>query len=421
MKYFALHIIRTSLPACLAGFCAVFGVFPARLLAAQVSPASGAYQFEKTGYNPAILAISFTDQDSANALVKGRGNSFLDISLITRQAEPEGRRVEVTASEFQALLRGLYSQLAKQEPLNESNPLSPSRRLYDLLIKPVASELRIHRVTTLLISVERGLQAVPFAALHSGQSFFGDEYSFSITPSLQLTSLAPRSKDSGDALLAGAAAFPGLAPLPLVPQELNAVSQSQKSRIYLDQAFTPNSFLTEASSSQYDRIHIATHAEFLPGGPSKSILYTGGGPMPMNNFAQIRQRRQDSPLDLVTLSACRTALGDSESELGFAGLALQAGSRSAIGTLWYVDDVATSAFFIQFYHFLDKGFPKAEALKATRIAMQLGAVRLDGNNVLGVNNKVLLSGLTESQRRRISSGLMHPFYWSGIELIGTPW
>ena len=79
--------------------------------------------------------------------------------------------------------------------------------------------------------------------------------------------------------------------------------------------------------------------------------------MSMAQFARLRRERQDQPLDLVVLSACRTILGDEDSELGFAGLALQAGARSAIGTLWYVDDVVTSAFFVQFYRFLDQGFP----------------------------------------------------------------
>ena len=83
------------------------------------------------------------------------------------------------------------------------------------------------------------------------------------------------------------------------------------------------------------------------------------------------------------LSACRTALGDSDSELGFAGLALQAGSRSAIGTLWYVDDVATSAYFLQLYRYLDQGVQKADALRATRQAMATGKVRLQGDKVIG--------------------------------------
>ena len=127
------------------------------------------------------------------------------------------------------------------------------------------------------------------------------------------------------------------------------------------------------------------------------------------------------PLDLVVLSACRTLLGDQESELGFAGLALQAGARSAVGTLWYVDDVVTSAFFVQFYRLLDQGLPKAEALQRTRQLFVTGLIRLEGDQVIGPDELPLLTDLTPGQRRRISAGVQNPFFWSGIELIGSPW
>ena len=144
--------------------------------------------------------------------------------------------------------------------------------------------------------------------------------------------------------------------------------------------------------------------------------------MSLRDFANLRQRRAGSaPLELLALSACRTALGDRDSELGFAGLALQAGARSAIGTLWYVDDVATSAFFVQLYRYLDEGLPKAEALQATRRAMASGLIRLNGDQMLGMGDRPLLSGLTTNQQRRVASGLEHPFYWAGITLMGTPW
>ena len=141
----------------------------------------------------------------------------------------------------------------------------------------------------------------------------------------------------------------------------------------------------------------------------------------MSELAALRQKRQGIPLDLVVFSACRTALGDAEAELGFSGLALQAGARSAIGTLWYVDDVATSAYFVQMYRFLADGIPKAEAMQMTRQAFVRGLVRLDGNQVLGVGDVALLSDLNPLQQRRAAAGFSNPFFWAGIELMGAPW
>ena len=143
--------------------------------------------------------------------------------------------------------------------------------------------------------------------------------------------------------------------------------------------------------------------------------------MSMAQLAQLRSERSGAPLDLIVLSACRTLLGDQESELGFAGLALQAGARSAVGTLWYVDDVVTSAFFVQFYRLLDQGLPKAAALQRTRQLFASGAIRLEGDVVLGADETPLLTGLTPAQRRRMAGGGQNPYFWAGIELIGSPW
>ena len=125
-------------------------------------------------------------------------------------------------------------------------------------------------------------------------------------------------------------------------------------------------------------------------------------------------------LDLIVLSACRTLLGDPD-RTWFAGLALQAGARSAVGTLWYVDDVVTSAFFVQFYRLLDLGLPKAEALQRTRQLFASGAIQLQGDVVVGADQAPLLTSLTPAQRRRIAGGVQNPYFWSGIQLIGSPW
>jgi len=234
-----------------------------------------------------------------------------------------------------------------------------------------------------LISADRGLQAIPFAALHDGRRYFGEAYAFSLTPSLALTSLEPPVRQQGKLLAAGSAVFDGLAPLPLVPQELNKVGIAGRKDEELNKAFTPRTLMVQAGDHQYSRVHIATHAEFLPGGPASSRLFSGTVPVPLSDFVKLRRDREGAPLDLISFSACRTALGDAETELGFAGLALQAGARSAVGTLWYVDDVATSAYFVQMYRYLDSGVPKAEALQLTRQAFSRGLVHLEGDKVTG--------------------------------------
>ena len=375
--------------------------------------------FNRAAYTPAILQVRFTEAKGRTTMAGT--DVFLDLTLIPAEAAVVGKRVELSSAQFTALLKQLYSQLSRQEELRLNNPAAPARQLYDLLIRPLAAELEALRITTLLIGADRGLQAVPFAALHSGAGFFGDRYAFALTPSLTLTNLNQAGAGEQRLLLAGASQFEGLAPLPLVPQELRQIASMQTSDLVLNNLFTPATVEQTAAEARYSRIHLATHAEFLPGGPARSRLYTGTAPLPLSSLATLRQRRHGAPLDLITLSACRTALGDADSELGFAGLALQAGARSAIGTLWYVDDVATSAYFIQMYRYLNQGLPKAEALQFTRRDFSGGRVQLVDDKILAADGQVLMAGLSPAQQRRVSAGMVNPYFWSGIELLGSPW
>ena len=423
------HLIQESLrciPCRMASALPKLLAIATSLTAVTVVPVGPLLAFDKASYNPAILSLSFTKEASGDSsespAVPGDADAaFLDLSLITADAPPAGVRVQVSKTFLRDQLREFYRQIAKQASLEVEKPSSPSRQLYALLVAPVRELLQQHKISTVLIAADRGLQAVPYAALHDGRSYFGDQYAFSLTPSVRFTSLAPVGRSKARLLAAGVSDFELLAPLPMAETEVRALAEDRPSDVYLNQAFTPPVLLNQLAAGGSDRVHVATHAEFKPGGPAKARLHTGTQPLSLKEFSKIRNRDDADPIELFSLSACRTALGDGDSELGFAGLALQAGSRSAIGTLWYVDDVATSAFFVQFYRYLDQGLPKAEALQATRRAMQNGLIRLQDDQILGVDGTPLISELTELQQSRIAYGMRHPFFWSGIELIGTPW
>jgi len=124
-------------------------------------------------------------------------------------------------------------------------------------------------------------------------------------------------------------------------------------------------------------------------------------------------------VDLLVLSACRTAFGSVEAELGFAGLAVKAGVKSALASLWSVDDGGSFALMSGFYRQL--GQPdvtiKAEALRRAQIAMLRGEVRVESGE---------LRGLGEGENRPVVSELpdknfSHPYYWAAFTMIGSPW
>ena len=407
-------------------FYLAFGRFPAVAMPTEAAPARThqtpmaalpsppSAVFRPAAYTPAGLRLTFTP------LPGDKSKGFLDFVLIPLQGDVIGKRVDVDTASLRGLLSKFYGQLATQEEFHLADPRLPARQLYAVLIAPVASDLQRLGVTTLLISTDTTLQGIPFAALTDGHRYFGEQYAFSLTPSLRLTPLQPpESRGRLRTLVAGASKFTDLVPLPLVPQELNQLRPGNPD-LYLNTAFTPSLLLNAAADPSIKRVHLATHAEFLPGGPSQSKIYTGTRPISLDEFATLRQRRLGNPLDLFTISACRTAMGDNLNELGFAGLALQAGARTAVGALWYLDDVATSAFFVQFYRYLDLGLPKAEALQATRLAFSTGTVQLQGDRIVGETGE-LLAGLTSDQKARIRNGMKHPYFWAGITMLGSSW
>ena len=375
--------------------------------------------FLQEKYNPAIIHLDLTL--AKDKTIDQSKDAYLDITLILPENDIVGKRVELSTSNFKKYLRNLYSTLISQNDLNIDNPNSPSRKLYELFLSKIEPILKENKITTLLISVDRGLQAVPFAALNNGNSFFGERYSYAITPSLSLTPLEYVRNPKGKLLALGASNFKNLSNLDFVEQELKNIQSLNQKDVYFNELFTPKSLINNGSSSDYDRIHIASHAEFLPGDPTNSLIHTTNDVISIKNLSEFRIKRKDHPIDLFVLSACRTAIGDSETELGFTGLALQASARSAIGTLWYIDDIVTSAYFVQFYDFLNQRIPKADAIRLTRRAFINKTIRVEDDSILGVNGKVLVSDLQTNEIQNLRTSLNNPYFWAGIQIMGSPW
>lgn len=84
--------------------------------------------------------------------------------------------------------------------------------------------------------------------------------------------------------------------------------------------------------------------------------------------------RRSQPIELLVLSACNTAQGDDQAILGLAGVAVRAGARSTVATLWGANDEATATLMGEFYRQLasDTQINKAQALRqAQKICSKL--------------------------------------------------
>ena len=368
-------------------------------------------------YRPAIVRLSLNPGS--------KGTAALDLLYLPPQGAMEGWRVDVPEARLRGLIARFQQQLSRMEEPSLEATGSAASQLSGLLLQPLLPTLRRDGINALLLSVDRGLQAVPYAALPVAPGvLLGDAYALTLTPSLGLTGLASSAEPTtGKMLLGGSSRFAnGLAELPLVRQELQTLAAENSSDLLLDSAFSDRSLLRAAGTNLYRRVHLATHAEFRGGRPTVARLYTASGDLNLSELAKtLREGPSRGRLDLLSLSACRTALGDEQSELGLVGLALRTGSRSALGTLWFVDDAASAAFFVEFYRQLARGLPKDEALRQTRLAFRRGTIRLDADRLVGADAKPLVAGLSPGDRQRLATGLAHPYFWAGMTLSGSPW
>ena len=123
-------------------------------------------------------------------------------------------------------------------------------------------------------------------------------------------------------------------------------------------------------------------------------------------------------MELLVLSACRTALGDEEAELGFAGLSVLAGVKSTLASLWYVSDRGTLGLMTEFYEQLKTAPIKSEALRQAQLAMLRGEVRLEDGKLITPGADI---PLPPQLAQLDNQTLEHPYFWSAFTMIGNPW
>ncbi|MGC1392786.1 MAG: CHAT domain-containing protein, partial [Coleofasciculaceae cyanobacterium] len=217
-------------------------------------------------------------------------------------------------------------------------------------------------------------------------------------------------------LAMGASEFPDNRPLPAVPVELANITETWQGKSFLNQEFTLDNLKLQRQQTKFRIIHLATHAEFLPGQATNSYIELSEGKLAPMQLRSLEWTKP--PVDLLVLSACRTAIGDEQVELGFAGVALQAGVKSVIASLWDVNDEGTLGLMTEFYRQLKSAPIKAEALRKAQLAMINNQVRLkDGKLVTTAGTSNLPVQLTRIGDRDFS----HPYYWSAFAMVGNPW
>jgi CHAT domain-containing protein len=285
----------------------------------------------------------------------------------------------------------------------ESDYLKDAQQLYQWLIEPIVSTLEKEQVTTLVVVPEHYLRTIPLSVLYDNekQEFLVQQYALAITTGVTLT--APNANTLANknipVLSSGltqvipgikAQRFKALRLAETELEEIQAYYPNQKSLTGTN--FTIENLYQNLKNAPSQLLHISSHAQFTSDS-KRAFIVTYNDFLTLDkleNIIKTSKYRKDNPLELLTLNACETATGDERAALGLSGIALKAGARSAVATLWPVYDDAATNFTLEFYKHLKSGLSKAQALQKVQ--------------------KIFLTP---------QSKYKHPHYWAAFILIGN--
>ncbi|TKB78837.1 MAG: CHAT domain-containing protein [Nitrospira sp.] len=277
--------------------------------------------------------------------------------------------VPVTAERLTREIRE-FRRLIEKRTTREYVP--HAQQLYDWLIRPLETDLSRLNITTLVFVPDSALRTIPLAALHDGSSFLISKFALAMTPGLTLTDPRPLNRDKLRFLTAGLTkSVQGFPPLPYVADEVESIQRLYKSDQIMNNDFQASRLERELREGRYGGLHIATHGRFSTE-VNNSFLLTFDGKLTMQTLDQLIGlfRFRQEPLELLTLSACQTGVGDDRAALGLAGVALKAGARSALATLWFINDEASAALISEFYRQLrNPALSKAVALQRAQLKL----------------------------------------------------
>ncbi|BAZ26472.1 hypothetical protein NIES4073_73800 [Kalymmatonema gypsitolerans NIES-4073] len=322
----------------------------------------------------------------------------------TIQEEITRLQIDLKEYTFNALIRKL--QLDLEEEYTFEAVKKEAKLVYDLLLKEAEQYLK--GIDTLVFALDTNLRNIPLAALvvddkEKTPKYLIDNYALALAPRLEI----PKPKTlqgKGLKVLVAGLTEPDLELVPTkypklnnVGKEIEAIEKIPNSNfsvsVLLDKNFKIEDFKKEINASAFKVLHLATHGEFSSS-PEKTFLLARDGSIYINQIGDIfrkQAQRQPEPIEMLVLSACETAAGDKRATLGISGVGVRAGARSAIASLWTLDDEISVDFTKIFYQQLidPKVTTKAQALQKAQIELKK------------------------------LSGREHPRYWAPYILLGN--
>ncbi len=313
----------------------------------------------------------------------------LALFLLTRDSF-QVVQTSLDVEEFNRLLDQYLEQLQTPE---DTTYIDTSAQLYNLLIRPIESQINAYQPQNLSIIATGQLRYLPFETLYDEES---DEQLIEKYPINYLTRLSKTPPNRQPIAKSNAILAFGN-PVPHPPQhlpgaeaEVNTITQLfPNSQAYLNHGATLDQFKTQAPKFAF--LHLATHGCFNANGceslqmAANTLLFANNTQWPITDAALLGLNHTR----LIALSACETAReADVEGNLisGVAYLFERAGAQAVMASLWNVADESTQRLMSDFYQYVQEGMTQGEALRKAKL----------------------------NQINR------HPFFWSPFILIGDP-
>ncbi|MEM9246401.1 MAG: CHAT domain-containing protein, partial [Cyanobacteria bacterium P01_F01_bin.153] len=343
----------------------------------------------------------------------------IELALILPTGQPLRHTVEnVSLQDLRRTTARFRSQLTNPIFRSSTQYLLEAQKLYSWLIEPFRDVLDENGVEVLQFSLGPGLRSLPLAALHDGEQFLIENFAVATIPSFALLNNDYQSLQNATVLVAGTSQFDTLPELPAVPIEVDTINATWNTVDLIDEAFTLEALRTARQQSPFAIAHFATHAFFEPGGDLQKSYVQLWGSERVDVNAISTLNFHTPPLELLVLSACSTAVGDDQAELGFAGLSVQSGAKSVVASLWQVSDSGTLALMTEFYNALGNLPTKAEALRQAQLALLRGEVTIRQGQLQGSSRGTVP---VPQELTKDNLDFTHPYFWGSFTLIGSPW
>ncbi len=402
---------------------------------------------QMTGVNPALIYLGFTPtgttineafqtyeaaftsdiarslgtENISNFLTVSQPDSELELFLVTATGEPLRKRIPgLTQARLVQVAQQFRQEVSDPARIPTQSYLPLAQQLYTWIIKPLDRELTTRSIQNVSFIADPELRSIPFAALHDGTNFLIDKYSLGLMTSLSLVDSRYVDIRHTPVLLVGSSTTNAGSAQAAIPRELVAISQlwPSGSKVLQGNQLTLQALQTARQQQGFAIIHLATSGERFPDHPHDSYIQLGHTRFRLDQLRGLSLNHP--PVELMVFSHMTVASHESTS--GLAGLALQAGSKSALAPLWDSSDAATVPLITAFYHSLTQTPIKAEALRQAQLAMRHGQVSmLDGKVVHIATTGALALDVPNPSQTIAHPNLTHPYYWASFTLLGSPW